>query len=636
MKKSVNILKGLKTVVAASAVLGVVMLQPVSAAVLESEVVAKAAPDECFNGLGQDYDGVHPIPAFNTWNVDDCTDEAPPKVNQAYVWGMTKTDTHVWFGTAPNTLCMVNGTYHQQTTTTLNDSWVCEQSVSRYPDFMSGVTGQDYSALKLMGLGDWRTPKIYRYNIATGENEDKTPNPLTPEGQLILSTVGLRSAGTHNGVVFLAGPGFGGGDSSVNMFAFNAATGDFLESRAFTDYDNIRKWIVANNELYTAVGDKNATVVGETEEYAGRVLKWEGDITDPFNFKEVGYLPGSGAELAFHDGRLFVTTWPGAELTGSAAFSGLYMSETVPTTGGLDTLTVWKEIWNAAEYEPDPVVARTYGGGAVASFDGHLYWGTMHVPGLALAAAVLFYDLNTSDEELMQEAMMATNRAISIYRASNFDNNDTGTKELLYGESTLKQYSPPNNTFVDVPNKMGTALWGEAGFGNKLNNYTWTMNVFKDILYVGTMDWGYLLDEMLKSSDMSSLEIALLLNKLGIDINAGADLWRIESSAGSGAIAEDLTGIGNYGSYGIRTMVSDADHLYLGMANPMNLMTDLTDDKPEGGWELIKMSEKTSTGGSSGGGGGCTYNPDSTKFDMMIFFLLALSLLYAGRRRLIK
>jgi len=495
-----------------------------------------------------------------------------------------------------------------------------------------------YNALPLMGLGDWRAPKIYRYNIATGVNEDKTPSPLTEAGQLILSTVGLRSAGTHNGVVFLAGPGFGGGEMSVNMFAFKAVDGEFLGSHAFIDYDNIRKWIVANGELYTAVGDKNATVSGETEEYAGRVLKWEGDIDDPFDFKEVGYLPGSGAELAFHDGRLFVSTWPGAELTGSAAFSGLYMSETVPDTGGLNTLTVWKEIWNAVEYEPDPVVARTYGGGAVASFDGHLYWGTMHVPGVALMAATQAYGLDINNEDLMRAAMTATNRAISIYRASNFTDNGAGTKELLYGDSKLGKFdtdmsSPTVGTFIEVNNNMGTALWGEAGFGNAFNNYTWTMNVFKDILYVGTMDWSYLLEELAAGYGLSDVEVAYLLSSA----HKGADLWRIESSTGSGAIAEDLTGIGNYGSYGIRTMVSDADHLYLGMANPMNLMTDLTDDKPEGGWELIKMSEKISIDGNDGGGGGgCTYNPGSTKFDLMILFFLALSLLYPLRRRLIK
>ncbi len=621
MKKSLNIFKGLKTLVGMglSLSMGLLMMQPAVAAVLESEVVAKAAPDECFNGVGNSYN-----PA-----VGDCSDIGEqPKVNQAYVWGMTKTDTDIWFGTVANTLCLVNGTYHGTTSPTINDSWVCEQSESKYPDYMDSFIDPDrYFLLKATGLGDWRTPKIYRYNTSTGVNEDMTPSPATSAGQLILATVGLRSAGFHDGVVFLAGPGLGG--KTVNMFAFNAATGALIGAQPFTDYNNIRKWIVAGDELYTAVEDNNTTVSGKGN-YAGRVLKWDGNITDPFNFIEVGYLPGEGAELAYHEGRLFVTTWPDVP---SQALSGLYMSPVVPMDG-LAVPTVWTEIWNAGEYEPDPVVAMTYGGGAVASFDGHLYWGTMHVPAVALMAAVQVYDLNTSDEDLMRDAMIATNRAISIYRASSFDESGAGTKELLYGESMLSRYIPGTG-FVDVPNGMGSALWGEAGFGNTFNNYTWTMNVFKGVLYVGTMDWSYLLEGMAEDFGLTPIEVQYLL----ASAHQGADLWRIESSDGSGAIAEDLTGIGNYGSYGIRTMVSDADNLYLGMANPMNLMTDLTDDKPEGGWELIKMSEaeeETGGNGGGGGGGGCTYNPNSTKFDMMIFFLLALSLLYPWRRRLIK
>jgi hypothetical protein len=38
-------------------------------------------------------------------------------------------------------------------------------------------------------------------------------------------------------------------------------------------------------------------------------------------------------------------------------------------------------------------------------------------------------------------------------------------------------------------------------------------------------------------------------------------------------------------------MVVDGDGLYIGMANPMNLRTDTTDDVPQGGWELIKLNK---------------------------------------------
>jgi hypothetical protein len=36
-------------------------------------------------------------------------------------------------------------------------------------------------------------------------------------------------------------------------------------------------------------------------------------------------------------------------------------------------------------------------------------------------------------------------------------------------------------------------------------------------------------------------------------------------------------------------MIAD-DNLYLGMANPMNLLTDPDDSVPEGGWELLSLS----------------------------------------------
>jgi len=37
-------------------------------------------------------------------------------------------------------------------------------------------------------------------------------------------------------------------------------------------------------------------------------------------------------------------------------------------------------------------------------------------------------------------------------------------------------------------------------------------------------------------------------------------------------------------------MVADDEALYLGTANPMNMLTDPCDDKPEGGWELRRLT----------------------------------------------
>lgn len=111
------------------------------------------------------------------------------------------------------------------------------------------------------------------------------------------------------------------------------------------------------------------------------------------------------------------------------------------------------------------------------------------------------------------------------------------------------------------------------------------MAAYDDQLYVGTMDWSILLQEELVES------IFPLFSEIPLELppsTFGADLYRFPSSD-SKALPESVDGVGNFANYGVRTMISD-DYLYLGMANPMNLMTDPQDDLPEGGWELLKLA----------------------------------------------
>jgi hypothetical protein len=141
-----------------------------------------------------------------------------------------------------------------------------------------------------------------------------------------------------------------------------------------------------------------------------------------------------------------------------------------------------------------------------------------------------------------------------------------------------------------VPNRMGVEpLYGTAGFCNFYNNYTWTMTEFRGQLLIGTMDWSYMFAEAMPQL-LEAFQIPLSTS--GVELpqyHRGADLYRFPGSD-SRAFSENLSGIGNYSSYGIRNMISD-DVLYLGMANPMNLLTSLNDTIPEGGWELIQLSE---------------------------------------------
>jgi len=379
---------------------------------------------------------------------------------------------------------------------------------------------------------------------------------------------------------------------SLNLFAFNTTTGEYLGSTNLADYNNCRKWLVADNVLYTAV----ANTVG-----GGSVLRWLGDESNPFEFETVGNIDGDGAELVLHEGRLFVSTWPNLREE-NMAMSGLWTSPEVPAEGLTSAhADEWNKVWQADDYEPDPVTAVTYGGGALASFDGYLYWGTMHVPFLSTVAHMRVYEPDNTLALL--SAISGTARAISIFRGRNFETNNTEI-ELLYGMKRLPVYttdpedSLANGHWEILPNKMGVSpKWGLAGFGNYFNNYTWTMEVFEDNLYMGTMDWSYLLKEGMKPL----LEYLFEMQGIpyfGIEVPFptgffGADLYRF-SSSDSPAFPESISGVGNYTNYGIRTMISD-DALYLGMANPMNLLTDPNDDLPEGGWELLKLSQVSSS-----------------------------------------
>jgi len=61
---------------------------------LDGVLLTKAAPDECFVEIGEQ----RPI------NEDGSCDAGIPKVNQSYVWGLTKTRGRLWGGSGPNIL----------------------------------------------------------------------------------------------------------------------------------------------------------------------------------------------------------------------------------------------------------------------------------------------------------------------------------------------------------------------------------------------------------------------------------------------------------------------------------------------------------------------------------------------------
>jgi len=263
----------------------------------------------------------------------------------------------------------------------------------------------------------------------------------------------------------------------------------------------------------------------------------------------------------------------------------VYRSPVVPAGGLPASASELDEVWTVDEYEPDPVTAYTYGGGALASYDGKLVWGTMHVPGVAALAHFRFHGNPSGADEIIAAAL-GTWRAVAVFSTDNAEAADPDV-DLLYGNTTLPVYT--GTTWIIAPNKMlQTPKLGLAGFNDVFNNYTWAMGVTDRGLYVGTMDHSYLINKVLQPllktiapPIVDDEEITTLL-PAG---TPGADLMRFKS-LDTRAITISRAGVGNYTNYGVRTMVAEPERLYVGTANPMNLMTDRKDDVPEGGWEL--------------------------------------------------
>jgi hypothetical protein len=111
--------------------------------IFEQALLEKAPPDGCFYGPGDErnsYQG----PAFDP---EACmADGGWPKVNQAYVWGLTHLENQIWFGTASNVLCLVLGGYLGRGNPMEVGAWTCEFGASQFSPPVPAA------------YGDWRPP----------------------------------------------------------------------------------------------------------------------------------------------------------------------------------------------------------------------------------------------------------------------------------------------------------------------------------------------------------------------------------------------------------------------------------------------------------------------------------------------
>jgi hypothetical protein len=533
---------------------------------LHNTLLAKAEADDCFVGIEE-----ADLP------IDSATGECPqgsiPRTSGGYVWGMTQEGDKVWLAILPNPICLVGGGLFGLMQPFQTDSFVCEFGQSDRARADPSIPDQ---------FGDWRPPSVFVYDLSTGElSEDMAP----VDDPLLFRTVGLRSAGSLNDIVFVAGLTFPDpvmSEIHLAFFAFQSSTGEYLGSCEAPAFNDIRKWLDVGGVLYAGVGTSTG----------GAVIRWNGDINDVFDeddncgFEVVGIMEGgNAAELSVYgNDRIAVSAWPTlVPLATSGA--GIWISPPFGSDGSLtdDDAGDWRHVWSPLDYDPDPVIAATNAGGAVAYYDGWLYWGTMHVPGIAAIAHascndpdICFGPPETEEEQISLQ--FGTWRATSVWRGRDLETASPQI-QLLYGESLLPAYDSAEGAFLPSPTGW-SARYGHSGFNNPFNHYTWAMAILDRRLFVGTLDTSFLeLPQMVGDIGVAAVEeLGLLLY--------GADLWRFNSSRVP-AVPEDLTGVGNFLNYGIRSMITQGDGsaLLIGTANPFNL-------EEEGGWEFRRLSRQ--------------------------------------------
>ena len=538
-------------------VLFITMTQWDSLARGQFERVGKAPPDEFYTGLGAAY-----IPLGQ-----QAPDQAgQPKVNQDYLWGMATDGRYIWCGTGANAAAIAAaqvalGGDPPTPTESASESGVkyrvWEFGASQYPGIRPEL--RPY-------LGDWRPPRIYQYDALKKVLVDRTPSDPR-----LNQTLGLRSAGVHQGVAILGGPSLF--QVGIFLYAFDAKSGQFLGSTYLAEYSNIRRWVVAAGGLYTTALNTRQ------DRIRGSVLKWTGSGSAPFRFEVVGHMDNEGAYLTYHDGRLFVGTWPsysalsllGGELPPTPPPCGIWMSPRL--LGGLTSLSarLWQKVWDPSHYDIEPGLQNAYSMGAMESYNGALYFGTLYFPGQGANSFRAYYGFSASSSR-------NTTRKPIIVRMQGFGRNTAPSEELLYGESTLPKFTPDgmgSGSWAQVPNAYGTAaLYGTSGFGNSDNYYIWSSAVHGNQLFFGTFDISGLsdIDQVIDGTASAGV---------------GGDLWAF-SGPGQAAVAIDTEGYGNPSNHGARNLVSTPFGLFIGTANSSNLLTDPHDDLPDGGWELLR------------------------------------------------
>lgn len=324
--------------------------------------------------------------------------------------------------------------------------------------------------------------------------------------------------------------------------------------RQTTNIRAIREW---NGRLYVAASVQDGAVVFASEDPGTQ--DWTPVSNPGFggNNSEIYYLTVFNNHLYASTVNL-VTGFEVWKTDGTSAGGGKYVWTRVLKNGFGDT-------WN--QY-----------GMTMAAFGDYLYLGTAVGIGM-----------------VMKDNQVVGTRPIEIIRIDKYDN-----AELIVG---ARQASDPIDGGPSP--RIPLSGWG-AGFGNPFNVYAWNMNVYRDCLYVGTLDLSVFVIGALEKDpsllrffislyapeDLSFPEDivdAIINNRLTPEVLelmkklfGGGDMWK--SCDGVHWMPVTLNGFGNYHNYGIREVIpvkkdGKDKALAVGTANPFT-------GRPNGGCEV--------------------------------------------------
>ncbi|KAL6064793.1 hypothetical protein QOT17_010685 [Balamuthia mandrillaris] len=256
----------------------------------------------------------------------------------------------------------------------------------------------------------------------------------------------------------------------------------------------------------------------------------------------------------------------------------------------------WNQVWRVSDYEPDRVVAVAYHMGAIASFDGWLYFGTINPPALPIAAHSSRYGFSeVSGNELLDRllVMLGTLRGSIIVRGRTFgDPILLPEYQLVSGSPFLTVYNPAVGWLLRE-NNMGLTQGGFPrsglnGLDNYWNSHIWSMATLNSSLLIGTLDWSAIYLNFLEAGIDADIADALPFLLPVQDLN-GADLFRFLAGI---EVPEEVDSGGNNNPYtcGWNSMAVQGNEVFMSGFNPFNVPGAASNSPPPtGGWSISSV-----------------------------------------------